>query len=69
MISTISKVNGIEIITVDQDGETFVPIRPICQALGIDDKRQREKIQMDEILSSVGGLKPSTEADGKMYKM
>lgn len=69
MQTLISKINGVEIVTVDRDGEILVPIKPICTALGIDDKRQREKIQDDEILSSVGGLKPSTGADGKSYEM
>lgn len=65
----IATINGNEIYAVEQDGEVLVPIKPICQALGIDDKRQREKIQEDVILSSVGGLKPSTGADGKTYEM
>ncbi len=65
----ITKINGVDIVAVDREGLILVPIKPICQALGIDDKRQREKIQEDQILGSVGGLTPSTGADGKTYDM
>lgn len=65
----ISKINGVDIITVNKDGETYVPIKPICQALGIDDKTQRDKIQEDEFFASVGGIIPSTGSDGKRYDM
>lgn len=65
----ITRINGADIVTVDREGEILVPIKPICTALGIDDKRQREKIQEDEILNSVGGLTPSTGTDGKTYEM
>lgn len=32
----ISKINGVDIVTVDRDGDVFVPIKPICVALGIE---------------------------------
>lgn len=32
----ITKNNGVDIITVDYQGETYVPIKPICNAIGID---------------------------------
>lgn len=65
VIATINKVD----IIVIENGQKYVPIKPICEAFGIDDKRQRQKIQEDEILGSVGGLRPSTGADGKTYEM
>lgn len=65
----ISKINGVDIVTVDRDGEIFVPIKPICAALGIEDAAQRVKIQNDEFLSSVGSIIESTGADGKSYDM
>lgn len=66
---TITTINGIEIVTVSMDGDIFVPIKPICQALGIADNKQREKIKEDEILNTVGTLRVSTGADGKAYEM
>lgn len=67
--SIISKINGVDIVTVDKDGDIYVPIKPICDALGIDDKSQRSKIQVVEILASVGVLATSTGTDGKNYEM
>lgn len=65
----ISKINGVEIVTVDRDGEIFVPIKPVCDAIGIDDRAQRDKIQSDEILASTGVLSTSVAADGKDREM
>lgn len=65
----ITSINGVEIVTVTRDNEIFVPIKPICDALGIDAKAQRAKIHEDEILSSVGVLSTSTGADEKQYDM
>lgn len=39
----ISKINGVDIVTVaDENGEVFVPIKPICQAIGIAENKQSE---------------------------
>lgn len=65
----ITKINGTDIVTVDREGETFVPIKPICQALGIDIEPQRKKIAEDEKLHSVAVLNTATGADGKAYEM
>lgn len=69
MQQLISRINGIDIVTVDLDGEIFVPIKPICEAIGIDARAQRDKIQSDEILSSTGVLSTSVAADGKEREM
>lgn len=53
----ITKINGVDIITVDYQGETYVPVKPICDALGISLERQREKIQSDDILSTTAALR------------
>ena len=65
----IGKINGVEIVTVEQDGEVYVPIKPICTALGVHDNGQRTKIYQDVILASVGNVILSTGADGKQYEM
>ncbi len=39
--------------------EKLVPIKPICEALGINDKSQRDKINEDDILSSRARLRCS----------
>ncbi len=66
----ISIVNGVEIFAeINEKGNVFVPIKPICAALGIADNKQREKILEDDILASVGTLRVSTGVDGKQYEM
>ena len=65
---TVAKINNENILLLD-GAEKFVPIRPICQAMGIDHKRQMDNIKGDDILSPVGGLKPTKGADGKEYDM
>ncbi len=69
MQTLISKINGVDIVTVERDGEIFVPIKPICEAIGIDDRAQRDKIQSDEILGATGVLSTSVAADGKGREM
>lgn len=61
--------NGIDIMAVEIDGETYIPIKPICETIGVEAAPQRAKIQEDDILSAVGTLSVSTGADGKSYEM
>lgn len=64
----ITRVNNVDIVATNNT-EKLVPIKPICEALGIDAKVQRNKIQDDSDLGSVGVLSTSTGADGKQYEM
>lgn len=65
---TVARINEVSIMLIEGK-EKLVPIKPICQALGIDDKNQRAKIQSDEILGSVGVLSTSAGSDDKQYEM
>lgn len=65
----IAKINGVNVLTIEQDGEVFVPVRPLCEAMGIDFARQKEKIEHDEILASTIGVRPTVAADGKQREM
>jgi len=67
LISTINN-QGI-VIVIDESGEKFVPIKPICEALGVDYSGQLQRIKEDDILSPVVGLSSTTGSDGKQYKM
>ncbi|MDE6079759.1 MAG: phage antirepressor N-terminal domain-containing protein [Duncaniella sp.] len=67
--SLICKINGVDIVTVNREGEIFVPIRPICDALAIDAKVQRRKLASDDFFNSVEVIMTSTGADGKQYEM
>ncbi len=52
-----------------ENGQKLIPIKPICEALGIDTESQRKKIKTDEILNSVAVLNTATGTDGKSYDM
>lgn len=65
---TIAKINNIE-ISVSNDELQLVPIKPICEALGIATWSQTKKIKEDDFLSSVATLSMATGADGKQYEM
>lgn len=58
-MNPITKINGIDIVAVEKDGEIYLPVTPICNAIGIDAKAQRDKIQSDEFLCSTGVIIPS----------
>lgn len=66
-ITAIAKVNDVEILIIQS--EKLVPVKPICQALGINFKSQYEKLKNDQNLSSVMVLSTTTGADGKSYEM
>lgn len=69
MQQLISRINGVDIVTVERDGEIFVPIKPICEAIGIDAKAQRAKLQEDEFFASTGAIITSVAADEKEREM
>lgn len=66
----ITTINGIEISAVrDENNNFFVPVKPICQAIGIDPEGQRQRINRHYILNSVAVTLKATGADGKNYEM
>ena len=66
---SIIKINGTEIFAESTEDGIFVPIKPICTAIGVDFKSQYEKLQNDEILSSTMVLSTTVGADGKEREM
>jgi len=62
-------VNKTSIAVIDQNGNPFVPIKPICDALGVDYPGQFTKLKEDDFYRSVIGLSPTTGADKKKYQM
>lgn len=65
---TIAVINDSKILVIE-NGQKLVPVKPICEALGVQYPSQKEKIEKDEILSSVVRLSRTTGADGKQYEM
>lgn len=68
MITTIATINNQQIVVIE-NGEKRVPVKPICEALGIAFQSQNERLKSDPILSSVVTLSVTTGADGKRYEM
>lgn len=66
---TIARINNVDIVSTVNDGETLVPIKPICTAIGIDFKSQHNRLSCDETFSSVMVPHTTTGADGKQYEM
>lgn len=67
---SIGRINSSEIFAVSSEsGEIFVPIKPVCEALGIEAAPQREKLQNDEFFNSTGTIIVSVANDGKEREM
>ncbi|WP_148479942.1 phage antirepressor N-terminal domain-containing protein [Parabacteroides johnsonii] len=64
----IAKVNNVAIVA-SNDPKKLVPIKPICEALGIDIESQRKKIKEHPILSSTAVLSTVVASDGKAREM
>lgn len=66
----ITTINGIEIAAViDENGNIFVPVKPICQALTIDFEGQRQRIARHYILGSTAFTLKAVAADEKEREM
>src|SRR5690606_25577932 len=65
---TVAVINKSKILVIE-NGEKLVPIKPICQALGVDFAGQKEKIENDELLGPTVGLSPTVGGDGKEREM
>ena len=65
MTNPITKINGVEIVAVEQDGTIYVPIKPICMAVGVAYESQVNKIKEHPILAQTISLRDMVAADGK----
>jgi len=65
---TIARVNSVAIVA-GNDPKKLVPIKPICDALGIDFPNQFRKIKEDEDLNSTIVLSTTVASDGKDREM
>ena len=66
--STVAKINNVEIVVIE-NGEKRIPVKPICDALGIDFSSQLQKLKSDPILSSTMVLNTTVGADEKQREM
>jgi len=64
----VAKINGVDIMA-SQVELGLVPVKPICEALGVAPNGQIEKLKANPLYDSVDNLRLSTGADGKQYEM
>lgn len=65
----LATVNNVNIIGLTGGEEMFVPVKPICEALGIASNGQIEKIKSDPLLRSTYKTVLSVGADNKQREM
>lgn len=66
----ISIINGVEIIAeVADNGQVFIPVKPICMALTIDHAAQVQRIKRHRKLSSTMVVITTVAEDGKTREM
>lgn len=67
-ITTVARINDVS-IQIIENGQKLVPVKPICEALGISYEPQFTRLKMDPILSSTITLSVMVGADGKQREM
>lgn len=66
----ISIINGVEIFAeVNENGLVYIPVKPICEAIGVAFQAQHLKLQEHEILAPTITLRVIVAADGKAREM
>jgi hypothetical protein len=65
----VAEFDGDKIDVIEYAGQFFVPMKPICEAIGLDWPSQRKLIERDPVLGSVMVVLTTTGTDGKTYPM
>jgi hypothetical protein len=68
-LRTLARINSVAIQVAENSGEKWVPVKPICDALGVDFSAQRQRIERDKILSPTVVTITTVAADGKEREM
>ena len=61
--------NGKRLSVLSKDGNWWVAIKPICEALGVDFEKQRERISRHPILAQLPTKQGVVAADNKVREM
>jgi hypothetical protein len=67
--TTVATINNVNIVVMEDGKMPFVPIKPICDALGIHFSTQLAKLKDDEFYSSTVALSTTVGADKKSREM
>jgi DNA-directed RNA polymerase len=61
--------NGKNLYVLTKDGTTWIAVKPICEALGVNYNRQFQNLKDDQILGQLFAEQQMVAADGKLRKM
>ena len=61
--------NNQSLITVEQNGNHYVAMKPICENIGIQWESQYNRIRRDDVLNSVIFIMNMTGSDSKNYQI
>ncbi len=67
--NVVTIINGVSIIACRQVEEMVVPIRPVCEALGVAYESQVNKIKEHPVFGSSISLRDMVAADGRTRQM
>lgn len=66
----ITILNGVEIFAeITEKGQVYIPVKPICEAIGVAFQSQHLKLQEHELLAPTITLRMIVAADGKRREM
>lgn len=68
-IEKFLEFNGTRLSVLNADGQWWIAIRPICDALGVDFEAQRKRLKDDEILGQLPSEQTVVAGDGKARNM
>jgi len=68
-IKNFLEFNGKAIYFLSKDGQYWVAVKPICEALGVNFDRQYKNIKSDEILKDVYAIQPMRDTLNRMQNM
>jgi hypothetical protein len=68
-VSKFLEFNGKTLVFLAVNGEYWVALKPICEALNVEYTRAFKNVTADPIFGQLLATQPMTGADGKTYKM
>lgn len=68
MLKLIARVNNVDLFIIDNSNR-LIPIKPICEAIGIDHSSQLTKLKGDTFFSKILVISKAVGADGKSHEM
>lgn len=68
-IKKFLEFNGRKVFFLNADGQWWIAIKPICEALGVDYEAQRKRLKRDSILGQLPSEQTVVAADGKPRMM